>query len=274
MFERIKNLLRRKHDPKFDEPLVLDGKLMTPEKLKKLQDEWTKDMAGRQLLLPGDRYPDCEPKNATASGVRIPVVEVPTKDPFIKGWFTDTMDKKMKEGALQANGIRSVNSSSDNFAGISTIWGKEAEANTPMLTRMWFGHLRLHIFYRGDQDPDCHDHPWDFWTFPFHSYVEEVIYYPIEGPHMQLVRREVVRAWRLHFRKAEHTHRVLGRWRGDTFGPAPVPSYYRNDHRVVTLVWRSADKRKWGFWKLREGRLCWVPWREYIRGNGKNAPCE
>ena len=37
------------------------------------------------------------------------------------------------------------------------------------MTRVWFGRLRVHVFYRGDADADPHDHPWDFWTFPLTS---------------------------------------------------------------------------------------------------------
>ena len=65
-------------------------------------------------------------------------------------------------------------SSAGRWWGRSVIYGKEDEHATPYMTRYWIGRLRLHIFHRGDQDPDCHDHPWDFWTFPFTPYVEEV----------------------------------------------------------------------------------------------------
>ena len=65
-------------------------------------------------------------------------------------------------------------SSAGRWWGRSVIYGKEDEHATPYMTRYWIGRLRLHLFHRGDQDPDCHDHPWGFWTFPFRSYVEEV----------------------------------------------------------------------------------------------------
>src|SRR5690606_161477 len=66
-------------------------------------------------------------------------------------------------------------SSAGRFWGKSVIYGKEDDHATPYMTRYWIGRLRLHIFHRGDQDPDCHDHPWSFWTFPFTPYVEEVL---------------------------------------------------------------------------------------------------
>lgn len=32
--------------------------------------------------------------------------------------------------------------------------------------------------------------------------------------------------------------------------------------------------RKWGVLRNRDGNWCWTPWREYVFGGGKNAPCE
>lgn len=171
----------------------------------------------------------------------------------------------------------------ERFWAWSTIYGAEGEHQTPYMTRIWIGRLRLHIFYRGDADPDPHDHPWDFWTFPFTSYVEEVtvdtgwrehwrdgahLTYPAEAftPFIEGSRPiykthlNVVRAFRLHFRPATHTHRVLWRHRG--FG------------KIVTLVWRGPDKRRWGFLKSRDGQWCWVHWKQYVYGGGKHAPCE
>ena len=194
--------------------------------------------------------------------------------------------------------------SAGRFMGWNTIFGKEGEHATPYMTRVWIGRLRLHIFHRGDADPDCHDHPWDFWTFPFTTYVEEVAVYSsikaledMKAMHAEgltgdqineaiangrkvgyALFRQVVPAWRWSFRAATHTHRVLGRL-------SPEASLYDYDTgeitypewrpgKIVTLVWRSHDKRKWGFLKLRDGRWCWTPWKEYVFGGGKSAPCE
>lgn len=189
-------------------------------------------------------------------------------------------------------------SSNGRFMGRSVIYGKEDEAAIPYAVRYWIGRLRLHIFYRGDQDPDCHDHPWDFWTFPLTSYVEEVAYAnggiirgdgKTECSWQKL--RQVVPAWRLTFRPAEHKHRVLGRYSGqvvvpsfgdsfrvgarkanslpsDRFTPIVAPG------RVVTIVWRGPKRRDWGFLKNRDGKWCWVAWADYVFGGGKGAPCE
>lgn len=161
-------------------------------------------------------------------------------------------------------------SSEGRLFGRSVIYGKEGEYHTPYMTRYWIGRLRLHIFYRGDLDPDCHDHPWDFWTFPLTSYVEEVAY---GDKGVYSTQFEVVKAFRLHFRPATHTHRVIGRYQRDhseaIYGPAVA-----HGKRIVTIVWRSKKRRNWGFLKNRNGAWCWTDWRSYIFGGGKSAPCE
>lgn len=156
----------------------------------------------------------------------------------------------------------------DSFLGIQTIHGDEEERRTPYMTRVWFGRLRFHIFHRGDADPDCHDHPWDFWTFPLTSYVEEVAEHVwMSGPlPMQYhLRRHVIRAFRLHYRPASHCHRVIGRWSGR--------GEETQAGRIYTLVRRGRSNHHWGFLKNREGQWCWTPWRDYILGGGKTTPC-
>lgn len=172
--------------------------------------------------------------------------------------------------------------------GIHTILGDDGDR---YMTRAWIGRLRLHIFYRGDADPDCHDHPWDFWTFPLTPYVETAVVFDDEVSRRLLTemestsgikstyngdiyaRRQVVPAWRWTFRPADHCHRVLGRWNGDGRGhrnayPGIVPG------KIITIVWHSRRKRDWGFLKNRDGKWCWIPWKEYVFGGGKSSPCE
>lgn len=120
---------------------------------------------------------------------------------------------------------------------VITIWGGDG---SPYLTRVVLGPLRLHVFHRGDADPDCHDHPADFWTFPLVSYLEEFI------DAAGLKRRRAVRAFRLHRRRAEFAHRVV--------------CALHHEGQIATLVWWGRSRRAWGF-HTDEG---WKPWRAYL----------
>lgn len=165
----------------------------------------------------------------------------------------------------------------DRSWGVSTIYGVDGEHSTPYLTRLMLGRLRLHIFHRGDADPDCHDHPWDFWTFPLTAYVEEVVENIGVGTPVWVRRHQVVQAFRISFRPATHTHRVLGRLDGwwpmvGALDPYGVPRV--KPGRIVTVVWLGRSRRPWGFLKARDGRWCWVAWRDYVFNGGKHAPCE
>lgn len=169
----------------------------------------------------------------------------------------------------------------DKFFGYSTIYGRYGEHSTPYMLRIWAGWLRLHVFYRGDQDKDCHDHPWSFLTFPLTSYVEEVVEPHVakdlqntngfvnKSKRVPELHRHVVKAWRLHFRPSTHCHRVLGRFSGKYEGGIPQV----DQRKVITLVVRFGVKRKWGFLKNRNGKWCWTPWKDYVFGGGKDAPC-
>jgi hypothetical protein len=168
-------------------------------------------------------------------------------------------------------------STSGKLFGFDRIYGKEKLSDQAYMTRVWIGRLRLHIFHRGDQDPDCHDHPWDFWTYPLISYLEEVVMYDpclkINVTHVQIVR-----AFRWSFRPATHCHRVLGPWSGKFNEGGALGAGNDNNRaltvgRIVTLVWRGREYREWGFFKKRKGRWCWVSFRDYIYGSGKDTPC-
>lgn len=167
--------------------------------------------------------------------------------------------------------------------GISTIWGSDTDIKeTAYMTRMWIGRLRFHIFHRGDQDPDCHDHPWGFWTFPLRSYVEEVLaenvqtYYGTKDTPPDVVRyftryTQVVEAFRLHYRPATHKHRVLGAYKGLDPNGDPL---WASPGTIPTIVWTEKPSRAWGFTIERLGRWCWTPWRDYVALGGKDAPCQ
>jgi hypothetical protein len=182
-------------------------------------------------------------------------------------------------GETRKGGFNWFHSSAGHLFGVSQIYGANEDHETVYMTRAWIGQLRFHIFHRGDQDPDCHDHPWDFWTFPLRSYVEEVLTPirdtvaegEIDPPQRYQRRLNVVKAFRFHFRKADYKHRVLGAYKRKIFTqdqtdfpPALIP----------TFVWRSDAYRKWGFVKERSGKWCWVAWKKYIYEGGKHGPCE
>ena len=114
-----------------------------------------------------------------------------------------------------------------------------------------WGRLFLHVFMRGDQDPEPHDHPWDFWTFPLVTYKEE--YIDVEDCQRYGafdLKTRFVRRFHLHHRVAEHVHRVL-----DPLGRLPI----------ISLVWHGPRKRAWGFW---------VGWRWVSADQYLNLPSE
>lgn len=213
------------------------------------------------------------------------------------------MQEHPDKGVDPSNGKKVARS--NTWFGWNTIFGRDGDKGTPYMTRIWIGRLRLHIFHRGDSDPDPHDHPWDFWTFPLTSYVEEVaerltpfpapVVETPNGPRFAEIkyapRRQIVPAGRLNFRPATHCHRVLGSYSGNILDPlgcvvpcsasraADLPRsfepYYDSPSRkIITLVWRGAEGRKWGFLKNRDGRWCWIHWKEYVFGGGKEGPCQ
>jgi hypothetical protein len=133
-------------------------------------------------------------------------------------------------------------------ATVETLWDRQGA--TPYQTRVKCGPFRIHIFWRGDRDPDMHDHPADFWTFPLVSYVEE--YRRNDGG----VAFRIVKAFRPHRRRAELSHRVWGRATGC--------GYQTGDGPVVTLGWWGKKRREWGF----HTPAGWVPWKVYVKEPG------
>lgn len=108
----------------------------------------------------------------------------------------------------------------------------------------WFisfgwGTIRLHKFYRGDNDRAPHTHPWSFITFPLSSYVEHRF---DKGVDLGLF---VVKAFRFHYRPVTFEHIVLGRVKmcGCGCGNAtidPKPFY--------TIVIGGNKSNEWGFY--------------------------
>lgn len=145
-----------------------------------------------------------------------------------------------------------------NSTTVETLWDRDGKS--AYQTRVKCGPFRIHIFWRGDRDPDMHDHPATFWTFPLVSYVEEV---PTHGGGAS---RRLVRAFRLHRRKAPYPHRVLGAWTGERNRRTGEPTFTQSP--IVTLAWWGKKQREWGF-QTAEG---WVPWRRYVDAPGWDRP--
>lgn len=140
---------------------------------------------------------------------------------------------------------------------VRTAWGRDGEHWTPYRTQIrlfpktpW-GQPMLHIFWRPDGDPDCHDHPWGFWTYPFIAYKEV----RIEEDGSQ--RFHAVRPYQWHWRPATYRHRIYR---------AMVGADDRKE--IVTFVWKMPGERNWGFWIMEtSGDYRFVTWQDYIYGN-------
>lgn len=168
---------------------------------------------------------------------------------------------------------------------LERIYGRQGK----YVTRLIIGRFRLQKFHRGDEDPDPHTHPADFWTFPLVEYYEEYLHtVPIGGTEYyahkrygggdQYLRVRRVRRFRWHFRPAEYCHRILypanangGSYDGysnqivDTrYGITEGARSKAARWPIWTLNWWGPKRQEWGF--VRDGKL--VPWRQYIREKG------
>jgi hypothetical protein len=152
-------------------------------------------------------------------------------------------------------------------------WGFEYSrvglGNTPYLDRYiiyaFGGTLRLHKFWRGDDDRAPHDHPWWFITIPFASYRETVhipyqrgVYDPLTGttewsPGADIVQQRV-QAFLPHFRSAKHRHIVRGRANYST-----KPFW--------TIVITGGPSNRWGFWPAVDRFIPWRQWAAYVKEN-------
>ena len=96
----------------------------------------------------------------------------------------------------------------------------------------------IHHFHRGDEDRDCHDHPFSFLSLVLRGRYREHFHdgsWADRGPCS------------LALRSSLHRHRI---------------ELLRRP--CVTLCVKRAVDRDWGFWS--DGTF--VPWREYLRSKG------
>lgn len=124
-------------------------------------------------------------------------------------------------------------------------------AGDPYLERwiLWLGpcgSLRLHRFWRGDNERALHDHPWPFVTFPLQAY-REVYWCRRRGRELE----RTVRAFRFAFRRGTHRHivRLL-----------VVPTW--------TIVWAGPKSREWGFYPTPSE---FVPWHAWVSSESSEA---
>lgn len=114
----------------------------------------------------------------------------------------------------------------------------------------------IHHFHTADEDPDCHDHPFSFFTMVLRGgYLEEMVVDPdipgyVPGVHGPIETRFVERRpFSMGFRKASCLHRVAA---------------------IASPCWTCCVKiapknpREWGF--ITENG--WVQWQDYIRAKG------
>lgn len=176
---------------------------------------------------------------------------------------------------------------------IETVYGKDKTHPDPYLTRVAWGPFFLHVFHRGDNDPDYHDHRRGFWTFPLTGYVEDVLTFPsfrhvamvtalgearpcaVTDTPQPYVQTRVVQPFRLHRRDASTPHRIVGRWSGERqLYASPVFPHFRRcpvssvgAGRIITVgLWDQRDTpREWGFWKRRER------WRVALDADGQQV---
>ncbi len=98
--------------------------------------------------------------------------------------------------------------------------------------------LRLHKFYRGDDDRASHTHPWWFITFPLGGYLERRYY------HGYWLGHRWVEAFRFHYRPANFEHYVV---RGEK------PTWW-------TIVITGPKRDTWGFYPEQNKFVRWTEW--------------
>lgn len=118
--------------------------------------------------------------------------------------------------------------------------------------------LRLHKFYRGDDDKASHTHPWWFITFPLGAYVELLFE---QGRYKD---RRVVKPWRPHFRPADFEHYVGYRaiWhKGQWWGTDNRPGKWATPFYTIVITGRVLNE--WGFYPFDREPRQFIPHWEW-----------
>lgn len=116
--------------------------------------------------------------------------------------------------------------------------------------------LRLHKFWRGDDDRAPHDHPWNFITFPFRDYLEHVQ----EPSGREYVR--VVKRLRFHYRPSGYRHIVLHGLEDISYLRDGLrhKAQLRTSKPFWTIVITGRRTRSWGFWPEHDHYIYWRDW--------------
>lgn len=133
------------------------------------------------------------------------------------------------------------------------------------------GRIYLHKFYRGDEDPHLHDHPWPFTSFILtHGYHEEI---PFRINDTRLPGTEIERS---KIVDGTGDPAFTWNWRRLTWYPRfsilKRPATWK--HRVIlqdgkpvwTIVKTGVKERSWGFWTDDKSALDFCPWKQYDQG--------
>jgi hypothetical protein len=124
--------------------------------------------------------------------------------------------------------------------------------------------MRLHKFWRGDDDRAPHDHPFWFITIPLGTSYDELVYehrtsefvwtehepwHKYTG-EVWIPRLNKVRAWRPHFRPANFKHIVLGSSKCD-------------GRPFWTFCIFGFTQPGWGFWPRPNIFVPFTDWEKY-----------
>jgi hypothetical protein len=116
---------------------------------------------------------------------------------------------------------------------------------------VWGYTLRLHKFYRGDDNRASHTHPWWFVTFPLATYCEQRARQGTREPHWHIVK-----AFRFHYRPADFEHFVIS-------GITETRSNYWQGHLrpFYTIVLTGPMRSSWGFYPEPGKFINWADWK-------------
>lgn len=115
-----------------------------------------------------------------------------------------------------------------------------------LLQTPWFA-VYVHQICRSDEDPDPHDHPWDFSSVILEGAYEESSWYP---PNFDKVQHKTYYTGDVIEHKAEDAHKIR-----------------LKSHEVWTLVFTSGRNRYWGY----QTKAGWIGHEEYrqLKNEGK-----